>query len=110
TCALPILTVPRSYPYHADPIDTGFRPSPSEHAALLPGFTLVHREVIDDETYARELFGHGLAGLEEGARGLSAALRRRGEIARAYRDRLRWLFRPFSTTCVVLRKAPAPAS
>lgn len=100
-----LVTVPRSYPYHADPIDTGFRPSPGELAALFPGFTLVHGEVIEDETYAHELFGHGLAGLKKGARGLLAAVRRRGDIARSYRDRLRWLFKPFSTTCVVLRKA-----
>jgi hypothetical protein len=100
-----LVTVPRSYPYHADPIDTGFRPSPAELAALFPGFELVHGEVIEDETYARELFGHGLAGLKKGARSLVAALRRRGEIARAYRDRLKWLWKPFSTTCVVLKKA-----
>ncbi|HET9627819.1 MAG TPA: methyltransferase domain-containing protein [Kofleriaceae bacterium] len=99
-----LVTVPRSYPYHADPIDTGFRPSPAELAALFPDYELVHGEVIEDETYAHELFGHGLAGLKKGARGLLAAVRRRGEIARAYRDRLRWLWKPFTTTAVVLRK------
>lgn len=99
-----IATVPRSYPYHADPIDTGFRPTPDELTALFPGFALVHGEVVADETYAGELFGHGLAGLARGARGLVAAVRRRGDIARAYRDKLRWMFRPFTTTCVVLRR------
>ena len=29
-----LATVPSSYPYHADPIDTGFRPSPAELAGL----------------------------------------------------------------------------
>lgn len=100
-----IATVPRSYPYHADPIDTGFRPTPDELVALFPGFALVHGEIVADETYAGELFGHGVAGLTRGARGLVAAVRRRGEIARAYRDKLRWMFRPFTTTCVVLRRA-----
>jgi hypothetical protein len=100
-----IATVPRSYPYHADPIDTGFRPTPDELVALFPGFALVHGEVVADETYAGELFGHGFAGLGRGARGLVAAVRRRGDIARAYRDKLRWMFRPFTTTCVVLRRA-----
>ena len=105
-----VVTVPRSYPYHADPIDTGFRPAPDELAALFPGFALVRGEVVADSTYAGELFGHGLAGLAAGLRSLAAAVRRRGEIARAYRDRLRWLFRPFTTTCIVLRRAPAGVS
>jgi hypothetical protein len=104
-----IATVPRSYPYHADPIDTGFRPAPGELAALFPGFALVHGEIVADSTYAAELFGHGVAGLRTGLRGLVAAVRRRGEVARAYRDRLRWMFRPFTTSCIVLRRAGAGA-
>jgi hypothetical protein len=99
-----LVTVPRSYPFHADPIDTGFRPTPAELAAIFPGFTLVRGDVVVDSTYARELFGQGPAGIGRGLRGLLAALRRRGDVARAYRDRLRWLFRPFTTTCVVLRR------
>jgi hypothetical protein len=99
-----IATVPRSYPYHADPIDTGYRPAPDELVDLFPGFALVHGEVVADETYAGELFGHGLAGVGRGARGLVAAVRRRGAVARAYRDKLRWLFRPFTTSCVVMRR------
>lgn len=105
-----VATVPRSYPYHADPIDTGFRPTPAELAALFPGFALLRGEVVADSTYAGELFGDGLTGLGKGVRSLAAAVRRRGEIGRAYRDRLRWLFRPFTTTCVVLERNGAPLS
>lgn len=101
-----VATVPRSYPYHADPIDTGFRPTPAELAALFPGFALRRGEVVADSTYAGELFGDGIAGLGKGARSLVAAVRRRGEIGRAYLDRLRWMFRPFTTTCVVLEREP----
>jgi hypothetical protein len=100
-----VVTVPRSYPYHADPIDTGFRPAPDELVALFPGFTLLRGDVVVDSTYAGELFGHGLAGLRRGARGLIAAVRRGGDTARAWRDRLRWMFRPFTTTCIVLRRS-----
>lgn len=107
-CVVPggtlIATVPRSYPYHADPIDTGFRPSPAELAALFPSFDLLLGAEVADSTYAGDLFTHGLSGLAKGARDLLAALRRRGDIARAYRDRLRWLAKPFTTTCVVLRR------
>ena len=31
-----VVTVPRSYPHHADPIDTLYRPTPEEAAALFP--------------------------------------------------------------------------
>ena len=31
------VTVPRSYPHHSDPIDTLYRPTPEEAAALFPG-------------------------------------------------------------------------
>jgi SAM-dependent methyltransferase len=36
-----IVTVPHRYPYHPDPIDTGFRPSPPELAAELSGLFAV---------------------------------------------------------------------
>lgn len=94
-----VVTVPYSYPYHADPIDTGFRPTPQELAALFDGCTFVSGEIVRDTTYAADLVAGGLRSL----RGVLGALRPWGEVARGQRDRLRWLFRPFSTSCVVLR-------
>ena len=41
------VTVPHSYPHHRDPIDTMFRPSPDELAALFRPADLVKGEVID---------------------------------------------------------------
>jgi hypothetical protein len=35
-----VLTVPRGFPYHADPIDTMYRPSVADLEAVLPGFAL----------------------------------------------------------------------
>jgi SAM-dependent methyltransferase len=46
-----IVTVPHSYPYHRDPIDTMFRPTPQEIAALFPGFNPVVMEIQDTESY-----------------------------------------------------------
>ena len=46
-----IVTVPRSYPYHRDPIDTMFRPTPEEIAALFPGFKPLILEIQDTESY-----------------------------------------------------------
>jgi SAM-dependent methyltransferase len=43
-----IVTVPNRYPYHRDPIDTGFRPSPSRLAKeISPYFSVDHISVID---------------------------------------------------------------
>lgn len=41
------ITVPYSYPYHRDPVDTMFRPTPAEVAALLPRATMTVGEIID---------------------------------------------------------------
>jgi SAM-dependent methyltransferase len=42
-----VVTVPRSYPHHADPIDTLYRPTPEEMAALFAHSALVAGEIID---------------------------------------------------------------
>jgi SAM-dependent methyltransferase len=42
-----IVTVPRSYPRHGDPIDTMFRPDLHQLAALFPGTELVTGTVLD---------------------------------------------------------------
>jgi len=96
-----IVTVPRSYPYHADPIDTLFRPTPNELAALFPGTRVVAGEIVEDVTYGRELLAQGTRAVRK----LLGAMRPWGQAGRAQRDRLRWLFRPFSATCVVLQTA-----
>lgn len=51
-----IITVPRLYPYHNDPIDTLFRPSPTELAGFFPTFDVVHSEVLTiDDTHQKLL-------------------------------------------------------
>jgi SAM-dependent methyltransferase len=42
-----VVTVPRSYPHHADPIDTLYRPTPGEAAALFARSAPVAGEIID---------------------------------------------------------------
>lgn len=42
-----VVTVPRSYPRHGDPIDTLYRPTPEQAAALFPDTALVAAEIID---------------------------------------------------------------
>jgi hypothetical protein len=47
-----ILTVPRRYPYHADPIDTMFRPSPEELAQLFTAGMTVEVGAVRCESLA----------------------------------------------------------
>jgi hypothetical protein len=45
------VTVPFSYHYHNDPIDTMYRPSPDELAALFPGQNVLEKHVLIGDTY-----------------------------------------------------------
>ena len=42
-----LITVPHSYPYHADPIDTGYRPDIADLATLFAGAQCVAGEVLN---------------------------------------------------------------
>jgi SAM-dependent methyltransferase len=47
-----VVTVPRSYPRHGDPIDTLYRPTPEEAAALFPDTLVVASQIIEiSESY-----------------------------------------------------------
>ena len=48
-----IITVPYDYPYHADPIDTMYRPSPHDLHALLP-LTWLEGEIVTAGSYREE--------------------------------------------------------
>ena len=48
-----IITVPYDYPYHADPIDTMYRPSPNELNQLLP-LTWLEGEIVSAGSYKEE--------------------------------------------------------
>lgn len=45
------ITVPYSYHHHNDPIDTMYRPTPDELAALFDGHDILHREILITGTY-----------------------------------------------------------
>jgi len=41
-----VLTVPKQYPYHLDPIDTMYRPNPAELALIFPDFEILHAQIV----------------------------------------------------------------
>lgn len=104
-----IFTVPFSYPYHPDPIDTMLRPSPQQLAAMLPGWDVQRSEVIAGGNHWRDL--------KAGGRPVRALVRHVGRaLLPMYRPsqwkhvahRLLWLARPFTVSAVLLRKPVRP--
>lgn len=103
-----LITVPLSYPYHPDPIDTMLRPSPHALAKMLPGWDLERAQVLESGTYIDDLKATG--------RPFGVLFRQLARTAMPfYRSsqwkhiahRLLWLFRPYTVSMVQLRK-PLP--
>jgi SAM-dependent methyltransferase len=92
-----LATVPASFPYHADPIDTGFRPSPAELAALFRRSAPLLAEEVTGRTYAEDLQARGSTAAKALAQtllfGLIAWARPKSFAARA--DRWRWYRRRY---------------
>lgn len=104
--AVLVLTVPHSYPYHADPIDTLYRPSPDELARLFPGYAILEKRVIDSESYGDEFVAGGPW------RMVRKILRLAFPFVRPMRwlshaHRMLWLWRPYQLSGVVLKKPAA---
>lgn len=112
------LSVPHKFPYHADPIDTMFRPSPDELAELFPNTQIVVGEALgcgNLTTYAAMRFAQNsnamLNTIGDRLRGRSGADRatepqREAKLNEKSGSVFRfvpWLVRPFVITCLVLR-------
>jgi SAM-dependent methyltransferase len=100
-----LFTVPLSYPYHPDPIDTMLRLKPGELADLLPGWQIIKAEQITAGSHLRDLRASG-----EGTKRLAKQIARvllpfyRTRHWKPLAHRLLWLFRPFRQSMVLLRK------
>jgi len=104
------VSVPNRFPYHPDPIDTLYRPTPTELAALFPGTEVLHEAIVRCGSYGQYLWSrflwsplrtlgkfvpHGKkTKVESGAPRAVSPVRRL----------LPWLVRGFRVSCVVLRK------
>lgn len=103
-----LVSVPYSYPLHYDPIDTYFRPSPEEIAKLFPGFRMEGSGIVSDVTFLKELVTRfGVAGciwhmIKSAAKFFM--FWRGAEKWKGHMHRYLWLFRPYKSSCVVLRK------
>jgi len=99
-----LATVPSSYPFHADPIDTGYRPRPAELAALFRHSKIVLAEEIAGRTYGEDLKVRGSTLGREIAHTLRAALiaiaRPKSFSARAHR--WLWYRRPYRVSLALV--------
>ena len=119
------VSVPYRFPYHEDPIDTLFRPSPKQLAALFPGTHVCEQAIVSGGTmfgYIARRLKHPVAlwgsvmrnsgvsptienvpsdGVKpntSAANGLSPAA------SRSLFRYLPWFFKSFQVSCVILKK------
>lgn len=97
-----VITVPNSYPYHRDPIDTLFRPNIKELSKLVKGNEIIDSEIISTGSYwdhlrksPLKIFRHlrfffPFLGLEKWKRS---------------NLKLKWLFANFKQSCMIVRKS-----
>jgi hypothetical protein len=102
-----LATVPASFPYHADPLDTGYRPSAAELAAEFTGSRPLLAEEIAGPTYAKEIAARGSSVWREIARTALWALvfPFRPRSARARLDRWRWYRQPYRVAIALVEVA-----
>lgn len=95
-----LVTVPKSYPYHADPRDTGYRPTPEEIVALFPGSRLRETRTIVGPTYAETLRADRISPLREVGRTFAGLLIApvRPRSARSRLHRWLWYRRPYKVS------------
>jgi hypothetical protein len=101
-----LVSVPRSHPYHPDPIDNMFRPDPAQLAGLFPAMTVLAEAVVRGPTYWQELRKADRATYWRVVTRLLKPFRR-FDRWKATAHRLLWLGRPYEQTCLVLQKPGA---
>lgn len=104
------ISVPYRFPYHPDPIDTMYRPTPEELAGLFPGTVVQSGAVVPCGTLLTLLMTY----CRWTPRRVLGAVFKRGPkptTTAAQPSRLRtllpWCFKAFRTTCLVLQRPAA---
>ena len=104
------VSVPNRFPYHPDPIDTLYRPTPDEIAALFPGTEVVDKAIVRCGTYSFSLLSR-LCWSPLRTLGKFIPRLRKTPLSSTANDAgspvkrlLPWLVRSFRVSCVILRK------
>ena len=106
-----IVTVPYSYPFHLDPIDTYFRPSPDQLVELFPGYKVIASEAVEAGSYTKEIQEAGNLPVEIAKAAAKLVVPLGGyQKWKSRVHKFMWLTRPYVVSCAVLRKPePRPA-
>jgi hypothetical protein len=104
-----LATVPSSFPYHADPIDTGYRPAPADLGAAFTGSSVLIAEEAEGQTYAEQLRARGTPVWAALGRTILWALAfpLRPNSARARLSRWRWLNRRYRVSIALVEVKPS---
>jgi len=93
-------TGPNKYPFHADPIDTMYRPRPEDFAKLFNG-VLLKQAIIVDGTLLDEVRSWPYFLAQSAWRLLNWP--RNPLVARGCASRLTYAFRPYKVSCALIR-------
>lgn len=97
-----IVTVPYLYPYHPDPIDNCFRPTPYEISGLFKGFIVKKTGIVESSSsYFRSIVNQGIPGALKFILRLLLPVNGFLEWRKEW-IYLRYLFRPYSVSCIAL--------
>jgi hypothetical protein len=102
-----IVSVPNNFPYHPDPIDTLFRPSVAELAALFPNTEMIRGELVPCGTltgYLGAKFASNPLALMRNVLKRKAQMVKATDSGLSARSWVPWLWHTFYQTCLVLRK------
>jgi hypothetical protein len=97
-----VISVPRSYPHHRSPIDTMYRPTPVEVAALAPQASVVFGEVLATSSYWEDVKRRPWILLRQVLRAPFPFLGWERYVRTM--QKLYWLVNPYLVTIVVMRK------
>lgn len=106
-----LLTVPHVYPYHLDPIDTMYRPTPTELAKLFDSYSVIKQECVVatrkskdkvDRNYFHMLKNNPSLGFRMIARSFMPFYKY--QVWKNTVKDLSKMFKPFQVSCVVLQK------
>lgn len=97
-----IVTVPYSYPYHPDPIDTMFRPDPNQLCALFNDFEVQDAAVVEGPTLLEEMRDRPRRLVGQLGRSVLPWPNRGAWLSALHR--WRWLARPYKVSCAILQR------
>lgn len=96
------ISCPHRFPYHPDPIDTRFRPTTDDLMALFPGTLVVASKEVFGGTYLQRLCEQPRQGVREMVKLFLPFYKPHYWVVNL--GYFMYLFRHFSSSCVVLRK------